>query len=311
MASTYLNVYKVGDHAYKKYLDELGLDYEKTKDKAILINKTKIMVPKEENSNDYVEKTVPYFNYKKGDILTWNLETGKLDENNEYINKEINLELAYIADKYPFGLKNLEYRNMLIISDEQFDKIFSEYLNEVHEEITIYSDNATKLQDEIEKILTDTDSYNLFNTEEQVRQMKSFYLLVAIFLYGFITVIALIGITNIFNTITTNMELRSREFATLKSIGMTSKEFNRMISLESFFYGTKSLIIGIPIGTIIAYIIHKILTQNDSTIAFKLPISAIIIATLAVFILITCIMKYSINKINKQNTIETIRNENI
>ncbi|MDE5889377.1 MAG: ABC transporter permease [Bacilli bacterium] len=107
------------------------------------------------------------------------------------------------------------------------------------------------------------------------------------------------------------MELRSREFATLKSIGMTRKEFNRMIRLESFFYGTKSLIIGIPIGSILAYIIHKLLTENDTTIAFKLPTSAIIIATLAVFILISCIMKYSISKINKQNTIETIRNENI
>ncbi len=311
MPTTYLSVYKVGDHAYKKYLEELGLDYEENKDKAILINKVKIMVPKEENSNDYVGKTIPFFAYKKGDILAWNKETTEVDENGEYITEKVNLELAAIAEKYPFGLKNMEYRNMLILSDEQFNKIFSEQLNNIHEEINIYSDNATILQDEIEKVLTDTDNYNLYNTEEQVKQMQSFYLLVAIFLYGFITVIALIGITNIFNTITTNMELRSREFATLKSIGMTRKEFNRMISLESFFYGTKSLIIGIPIGTLLAYIIHKLLTENDTTIAFKLPTSAIIIATLAVFILITIIMKYSINKINKQNTIETIRNENI
>lgn len=306
-----LTVYKVGDHAYKQYLEELGLNYEKTKDKAILINKVRVMVPKEENSNEYVEKTIPYFDYKKGDILTWNKETTEVDDNGEYVKEEVSLELATIAEKYPFGLKNQDYRNMLILSDEQFDKIFYDYINNTHEEITIYSDNATKLQDEIEKLLPDTDSYNLYNTEEQVKQMQSFYVLVAIFLYGFITVIALIGITNIFNTITTNMELRSREFATLKSIGMTKKEFNRMIRLESFFYGTKSLIIGIPIGSILAFIIHKLLTENDSTIAFRLPTSAIIIATLAVFILITCIMKYSINKINKQNTIETIRNENI
>lgn len=311
MSSTYLGVYKVGDHAYRKYLEKLGLDYDKTKDKAILINKTKIMVPKEENSNDYIEKTVPFFGYKKGDLLKWKKETAEVDENGEYITEEVNIELAELADEYPFGLKNLENRNMLILSDEQFDKIFSDNLNDIREEISIYSDNATILQDEIEKILGDSDNYNLYNTEEQVKQMQSFYLLVAIFLYGFITVIALIGITNIFNTITTNMELRSREFATLKSIGMTKKEFNRMISLESFFYGTKSLIIGIPIGTLLAYLIHNLLTENDTTIKFQLPISAILIATIAVFILITFIMKYSITKINKQNTIETIRNENI
>lgn len=311
MQSTYLNVYKVGDQAYQEYLKKLGLDYNQTKDKAILINKTKIMVPKEENSNEYITKTIPLFAYKKGDILNWKRETSKIDENGESIYEEVNIEIAALADEYPFGLKNLEDRNMLILSDEQFDKIYKDELDNIREEITIYSDNATKLQDNMEKILGDSDEYRIYNTEEEVKQIESLYLLVAIFLYGFITVIALIGITNIFNTITTNMELRSREFATLKSIGMTHKEFNRMISLESFFYGTKALIIGIPIGILLAYLIHSVLTENDTTIRFQLPISAIIIATLAVFILITCIMKYSISKINKQNTIETIRNENI
>lgn len=311
MQSTYLNVYKVGDQAYQEYLKKLGLDYNQTKDKAILINKTKIMVPKEENSNEYITKTIPLFAYKKGDILNWKRETSKIDENGEFIYEEVNIEIAALADEYPFGLKNLEDRNMLIISDDQFDKIYKDELDNIREEITIYSDDATKLQDNMEKILGDSDEYRIYNTEEEVKQIESLYLLVAIFLYGFITVIALIGITNIFNTITTNMELRSREFATLKSIGMTHKEFNRMISLESFFYGTKALIIGIPIGILLAYLIHSVLTENDTTIRFQLPISAIIIATLAVFILITCIMKYSISKINKQNTIETIRNENI
>ncbi len=58
--------------------------------------------------------------------------------------------------------------------------------------------------------------------------MNNLFTLIAIFLYGFIIVISLIGITNIFNTITTNMELRKQEFAMLKSIGMTSKELSLM-----------------------------------------------------------------------------------
>ena len=79
-------------------------------------------------------------------------------------------------------------------------------------------------------------------------QKKRIIILVSIFLYGFIAVITLIGVTNIFNTITTNMILRSKEFANLKSIGMTTKEFNKMIKLEIIMYGAKSLLIGIPIG---------------------------------------------------------------
>ena len=78
-----------------------------------------------------------------------------------------------------------------------------------------------------------------------------------------------------------------------------------------FFYGTKSLIIGIPVGRILSYIIYKVLMSGNVIIAYRLPIVAIIISALAVFVLITTIMKYSIDKINKQNIIDTIRNDNI
>ena len=80
--------------------------------------------------------------------------------------------------------------------------------------------------------------------------MNSFSLLIQIFVYGFILVISLIGLTNIFNTITTNMRLRSKEFAMLRSVGMTNREFNRMVRLESLFYAVKALLIGIPLGVL-------------------------------------------------------------
>ena len=105
------------------------------------------------------------------------------------------------------------------------------------------------------------------------------------------------------------MELRQKEFANLKSIGMTKKEFNRMIRLESFLYGSKSLIIGIPIGTALSYLIYK--KFSTLTMVQCLPYKGIIISTVVVALLITFIMKFSLNKINKQNIIETIRKDNI
>ena len=198
----------------------------------------------------------------------------------------------------------------IIISDEMFNKVFENELKQIGSKVYIDSNNVSKLQDIIDKELKSYD-YNLNNIEEQAKQTKSLFILIDIFLYGFIIVIALIGITNIFNTITTNMKLRQKEFAMLLSIGMTKKEFNKMISLESFFYGMKSLLIGIPLGCILSYLMHKVLVNGSIEIPFKLPLVGIIISILAVFILITVIMKYSIKKINKQNIIETIRNENI
>ena len=166
------------------------------------------------------------------------------------------------------------------------------------------------MQDDIDNYLKGEEYYSINNKEENVKQMSNLFTLIGIFLYGFIIVISLIGITNIFNTITTNMELRKQEFAMLKSVGMTTKEFNRMIRLESIFMGVKSLFFGIPIGIVLSYLIYHFLSE-ESGIPYKPPVVAIIISIVVVFILISVIMKYSMNKINKQNTIETIRNENI
>lgn len=139
---------------------------------------------------------------------------------------------------------------------------------------------------------------------------SSVFTIVSIFSYGFIIVITLIGITNIFNTLTTSVELRKQEFAILKSVGMTTKEFNKMIRLESLFMGIKSLLYGLPIGTILSFILCKLLSRNVP-IQIKFPIVQILIATIGVFIFLFIIMNYSVKKINKQNIIETIRNENI
>ena len=135
-------------------------------------------------------------------------------------------------------------------------------------------------------------------------------LIISIFLYGFIAVISVIGITNIFNTITTNMALRNREFAILKSIGMTNKEFRRMINYESFIYGLKALIFGIPVGILLSYLIYNITGIVYST-DYYLPTNAIIISIVFVFVIIFITMQYSARKTKNQNIIETIRKENI
>ena len=154
------------------------------------------------------------------------------------------------------------------------------------------------------------ENLDVFNINEQKEQMNAIVLIIAIFAYGFIIVISLIGITNVFNTINTNMRLRSKEFAMLKSIGMTKKEFNRMIRLESLFYGLKSLLIGVPLGLLGGYAIFKA-TGNTIMLNYSFPTMAVLISIVFVFFVVWLIMKISISKVNKQNIIETIRNDNI
>lgn len=286
-AEEHITIFAIGKKQYDKYIKSLGLNYDDIKDKGILFDRQ--YITSYDKNNNKITKNIRVYDFNKGDVIT-------------STNKQLNLEIGAISSIGPNLLKNLS-NSYLIISDEMFDKIAK--TNNL--DIYYKASNADKLQDELDSYLNG-ESYNINNQEENVRIMNNLFTLIAIFLYGFIIVISLIGITNIFNTITTNMELRKQEFAMLKSIGMTSKEFKRMIRLESLFMGIKSLLFGILIGIILSYLIYL---SSDSDTPYKLPIVAIIISILVVFILISLIMKYSLNKINKQNTIETIRNENI
>ena len=292
------NIYivSIGEKAYKKYLKSLNLNYDDVKDKGILVDEIKYSVNK---GDKIVNKQDRLYKYNKGDIVSMNLYIEPNETN-------INLSVGAISDVRPFGIQKNTEEVYFVVSDEYYDKINggSQYYN-----VYFDSSNASKLQDDIDKILKD-ERYSVDNKEENVRIMRNLILLIGIFLYGFITVIILISVTNIFNTITTSMELRKPEFAMLKSVGMTSKEFNRMIRLESIFVCIKSLIFGIPIGLAISYVIYLLLSQNED-LKFEVPFNGIIISSIFVLLLISILMKYSISKINKQNTIETIRNENI
>ncbi len=293
-AEDYSMITSIGDHQYRKYIKELGLNYEDIKNKGIFIN-YKHVAKYDQETQKTVVKYLKAYDYNKGDKIS-----GKLRND-----KNCSIEIGYLTDKVPFGLQ--EYGTMIVVSDEMFESI--DKLNDV--KVYYKSSNPDGLQDEIENLLNNVNcEIDIYNIAENVRIMNNLVTLIGIFLYGFIIVISLIGVTNIFNTITTNMELRKQEFASLKSIGMTKHEFSRMIRLESVFMGVKALAFGIPIGVILSYIMYHYLAENSGA-KYEPPFVAILICVVAVFLLISALMRYSISKINKQNTIETIRNENI
>ena len=288
-----ITIIALGENEYKRYIKELGLTYEEAKDKVILVDDIKIY---DTEGKKYQQFNI--YNYKTGE---------KMNGTNGENNKKMQLEIIKKTDKRPIGVENLyAYSGVLIVSDEWIDKNAKDTMNRG---ISMYIDaqDPDKLEEDVKASYKDL---SITNYNAIARQEKAIWTVIAIFLYGFITVISLIGITNIFNTITTNMNLRSKEFANLKSIGMTKKEFNKMIRLESIFYGTKALLIGLPIGVGLSYAIYKAFCEGAET-GFLFPTNGVIISVVAVFVLISSIMHYSLSKINKQNIIETIRKDNI
>lgn len=287
---------------FKNYIKELGLNPEDYKTVALLQDD-------EIRYNDDGSKTIDrLYKIKPNDKI----EVGRVDKT-----YNITISKCTADDSKPMGQEVTYYHDGVIIVSEDFVKeVFGEDVENssyMLSNLLINSKHPQELENTLNDLIKVNTKYTgleVTNYDTYIDQQRRMVLVVKIFLYGFISVITLIGVTNIFNTITTNMILRSKEFAMLKSIGMSKKEFNKMIRLESIMYGAKSLLIGIPLGILGSYGVYKAFTQGVD-VGYMIPYPAIIISIVFVFIIVGITMKYSLDKINKQNIIETIRKDNI
>lgn len=134
--------------------------------------------------------------------------------------------------------------------------------------------------------------------------------IINVFSYGFITLISLVAMTNVFNTISTNVMLRTRDFAMLQSVGMTRREMRRMLGFECILYGTRALILGIPVSIFISYLIFDSINQGYP-LPFQVPWLPLGIACLSVFVVVFATMAYAARKAGKQQLVEALKNENL
>lgn len=332
------------DKSYDKYASDAGI--KNAAAGAILVNKCTFDVYNE-NSSKYVKKEMELYKYKAGDTIEcgYNVyddapsddnaveggtesstedNSGYVDEEtiNNGVRKTVDVTIAGVTDKVPIGYKG--YSNTLLFMNQKgFESLWGDGKNgnEIKPGYASYSayvvaENADEYQDTFEKETEGNPEYSqisfyVSNLDKQMRDEKSLFTLLGVFAYGLIVVIALIGITNIINTLSTGMELRSREFATLRSIGMTDKQFVGMVRLESVFISVKALVIGVPLGILISYLLCVMMNRMDDAIIYEPPYKAIILCILVVIMLIYAIMKLSMTKLRHNNIIETIKNENL
>lgn len=332
------------DKSYDKYASDAGI--KNAAAGAILVNKGTFDVYNE-NSLKYVKKEMELYKYKAGDTIEcgynvyddassdYNAAEGdtesSTEDNSGYVDEEtinngvrktLDVTIAGVTDKVPIGYKSYSYATLLFMNQKGFESLWADgKSNELKQRYVSYSayvvaENADEYQDTFEKETEGNPEYSqisfsVSNLDKQMRDEKSLFTLLGVFAYGLIVVIALIGITNIINTLSTGMELRSREFATLRSIGMTDKQFAGMVRLESVFISVKALVIGVPLGILISYLLCVMMNRMDDAIIYEPPYKAIILCIVVVIMLIYAIMKLSMTKLRHNNIIETIKNENL
>ncbi|MBF8984521.1 FtsX-like permease family protein [Lutibacter sp. B2] len=183
-----------------------------------------------------------------------------------------------------------------------------------HEELglTFLSKNPSQSAAQMEAMIQRagiTSEYSLYNVYKILEQNRNIIFVVDVFTYVFVIMISLIAMANVFNTISTNIRLRRRELAMLRSVGMSEGDFNKMMCFECAFYGMRTLLFGLPIGGILSWLIYKGLIIGGAHIDFVFPWGSMGISVFSVFFVVFITMLYAISKIKKENIIDALRDD--
>ncbi|HJB26799.1 MAG TPA: FtsX-like permease family protein [Firmicutes bacterium] len=240
----------------------------------------------------------------------------------------MDMTVITLDNAVPIGFNPVSNPNVganLVVGDRVFEKLLETLGQGSNGEYSIqfvstltpeYQNNESLMaqyDNSIQSILDgDTSRSGLYytNLTQARQQQNTLAIILNIFVYGFIALITAICVANVFNTISTSISVRRREFAMLRSVGMTPKSFNRMIRYESIFYGIKALLYGIPISIAVMWMMHGALAEMFQP-AFVLPWVNILIAVLSVFLIVGISMLYSSSKVKKANIIDALKDETI
>ena len=247
-------------------------------------------------------------NYKVGDTL--NCTITSYDSDGKESEKEVKLKILAITDEILTGNNQYPETSFGVVAYDDLIPSLGITDDESSSNLYYVATNQEKsTRDEVKKV-AEENNLSVMDSIDEAQKLEQTMNVMKIFVYGFIVVISLVSVTNIINTISTNINLRKREFAIIKSIGVTPQGFKKMIYMESILYGILSLLYGIPIGICMNVLMNKIL-EGVITVQTLIPYKAILICVVAIFI-ITFIASYiPLKKISKENIIDNIRQESI
>lgn len=326
-------IYYVNDAEYRKLLEEYGLSEKE------FMN--------EDDPTGIFCNTYSYFDYDSEKFVKFGLLDSDYAEIRGF-SQQLFLDTLYFATidsdgnavyldgmtdsrvTYPLeeALKEYNFKTKKTISDHpyyvyansasiiypmsMFQRVKNTEETEMWLEFCIRSDDHAACYTSLKQLINEYDLpvssfYDYAANEEQDRNLV---IIIKVFAYGFIVLISLIAAANVFNTVSTNVSLRRREFAMLRSVGMTSGGIRRMLNYECILYGTKALLYGLPVSAFVTYLIHRAV-NNGFDSDFYMPWGAVGIAVLSVFAVVFSTMMYSMSKLKKDNPIDSLKNENL
>lgn len=304
----------VDEESFEDLCRRVGIPYEEALDKCIVNAAEVIDLNTRKGIDAPIKKKTgeSLATYHKGDVIEGNLvflyAVGEL--------KEIPVEIEVCAQN----------DDVYVLYDEQLPQFIVAYVSEewARKRPEIYSQCMSNPVscflsedvDALEDVINDAGllDYHVYNYDREYRLLQFRELMVKVVCFSFLFIVGMIGISNVINAFSTNMSLRAPEFARLRAIGMTGRQFRTMIWTETLIIGGRGLAWGCGVGSGISYALYRFLWESGDkrfAFAYRLPWLEIFICILFVGITLALVTLVNLRQMESQGIIDTIRIENI
>lgn len=290
-----LDIQFIEDSIYQDFIKKLDLpvvEYTKQGDKMIIVGKVT------GNTDMFTNRSMDFTLHTKSKEQTKLIHTTFVD--------------SYPLDPLPVEPSEVKPYSFQAVAPYQMKPQFDSLNAPTKLGLTFWSAAPEQSTAQMQTMIDGTGmsfDYTLYNIHAMLTENRNIVFIVNLFAAIFITMISLIAVANVFNTISTNIKLRRRELAMLRSVGMSDRDFNKMMRFECALYGLRTLSFGLPISGLLSWLIFKGLVAGGADIDFKFPWASIGISMLGVFFVIFITMLYTVSKIKKENIIDALRDD--
>lgn len=315
----------VDDASYRVYLEEQGLSAETyfntASPKAIAVQNMSYLGAGRYENYDILKKAEPgplpirIFNSGAYNLLTDQKRDSLTEAERATYWTDLTLDVGLYTDELAYGTNEfVGYGINIMIPQSVAEAVLDGIWNcaDEQENFRFAAPDHSAVYSRMLQVLEENNlpTWRLYDQADNEQSMRDIVTIINVFSYGFIVLISLIALANVFNTISTNISLRRREFAMLRSVGITRRGMNRMMNYECLMYGFKGLLYGLPVSICITYLMFRSATSGYEQ-SFFIPPVPVIIAVCSVFIVVFATMLYAMRKIKKDNPIDALRSENI
>lgn len=148
-------------------------------------------------------------------------------------------------------------------------------------------------------------SFNDYIEQRDSNQMIA--TVVNVFCLLFAVILALIAMANVFNTVTNSLILRRREFAVMKSVGLSNRQFRAMVAEECVAWCIRGLVPGVLLSLFVSFLLWQVISGSMTGLAFTLPWSYVALAAAMTVVAVGASVAYGMHRCRADNVVEALR----